>query len=168
MKTVFFFFFTLLVFRREFIGFLFFNLWLTTLIPEVRDLLLKTAFSGEMQCPLSVPLNSHQTRQRTASDILQGPSCLDDHQGANRASWELFDTFPSGKFPSLSLCPLPGQIYVKIDVLVISKLNVTHLCWFTSKQVQSQASLWFSSEKIALSAYIKQFSLPVLESAYTY
>lgn len=51
---------------------------------------------------------------------------------------------------------------------VSKKMKITHLFWFSSKQVQSQTSLCFSSRKIRLSTYTEHFSLLVLESADTH
>ena len=74
------------MFRREFIGFLFFDLWLLNLTTLACDLFLNKAFGGEIHCFLSLPLNRYQNVQRIVSNILKEPSCLNYHQGAT-AVW---------------------------------------------------------------------------------
>lgn len=74
--------FNILMFRREFIGFLFFDLWLLNLTTLACDLFLNKAFGGEIHCFLCLPLNHYQNVQRIVSNILEEPSCLNYHQGA--------------------------------------------------------------------------------------
>lgn len=100
----------------------------------VCDLFFKKAFGGEMQCFLSLPLNSHQNVQRIASNILEEPSCLNYHQGATRVFGNALTYFLlENSLHCLGVLLQHRFCIKKMHPPLTSKLNITHLFGFTSK-----------------------------------